>query len=39
MGFARGSDGNWRIARFETENIFSRPVDRWDDPAPVPVPE
>jgi ketosteroid isomerase-like protein len=39
IGFALGSDGNWRISRFETENIFSRPVDRWDDPAPVPVPE
>ncbi|WP_044563002.1 nuclear transport factor 2 family protein [Azospirillum sp. B4] len=35
--FAR-SDGRWRISRFETENLFSRPVDRWDDPAPVPVP-
>jgi hypothetical protein len=32
-------DGRWRIARFETENLFSRPVDRWDDPAPVPVPD
>ncbi|WP_447725836.1 nuclear transport factor 2 family protein [Sphingomonas koreensis] len=32
-------EGRWRIARFETENLFSRPVDRWDDPAPVPVPE
>ena len=31
-------DGRWRIARFETENLFSRPVDCWDDPAPVPVP-
>jgi hypothetical protein len=29
----------WRIKRFETENLFSRPVDRWDDPAPVPTPE
>jgi hypothetical protein len=32
-------DGRWRIARFETENLFSRPVDRWDDPAEVPVPD
>ena len=32
-------DGAWRMARFETENLFSRPVDRWDDPAPVPVPD
>jgi ketosteroid isomerase-like protein len=39
IGFSRGSDGHWQIARFETENIFSRPVDRWDDPAPVPVPK
>lgn len=29
----------WRISRFETENLFSRPVDLWDDPAPVPTPE
>jgi hypothetical protein len=32
IGFAR-EDGRWRISRFETENLFSRPVDRWDDPA------
>ena len=31
-------DGAWRIARFQTTNLFSRPVSRWDDPAPVPVP-
>jgi hypothetical protein len=31
-------DGRWRIARFETENLFSRPVDRWNDAAPLPVP-
>lgn len=24
-------DGRWRIRRFETENIFMRPVDRWND--------
>jgi hypothetical protein len=29
----------WRIARFETQGIFSRRVDRWDDAAPLPVPE
>ena len=28
----------WRIARFATENLFSRPIDRWDDPATTPVP-
>ncbi len=38
LGFERLAEG-WRIKRFETENLFSRPVDRWDDPAPVPVPE
>lgn len=38
VGFAL-EDGAWRISRFETENLFSRPVDRWDDPAPVPVPD
>ncbi len=32
------ADGRWRIRRFETKNIFSRPIDRWDDAAPVPVP-
>lgn len=32
-------DGQWCIACFSTENLFSRPVDRWDDPAPVPVPQ
>ncbi len=32
-------EGRWRISRFETENLFSRPVDRWDDPAEVPVPD
>jgi hypothetical protein len=32
-------EGRWRISRFETENLFSRPVGSWDDPAPVPVPD
>ena len=35
--FAR-DDGSWRIARFESENIFSRRVDRWSDQAAIPVP-
>ena len=38
VGFAI-EEGRWRIASFETENLFSRPVDRWDDPAEVPVPD
>lgn len=32
-------EGRWRIAHFVTENVFTRPVDRWDDPAPLPVPD
>jgi hypothetical protein len=38
VGFAVEQE-RWRIARFETENLFSRPVDRWDDPAEVPTPD
>jgi hypothetical protein len=37
VGFEREGT-SWRIKCFETENLFSRPVDRWDDPTPVPVP-
>jgi hypothetical protein len=37
IDFAR-QDERWRIHRFETENLFSRAVDRWDDAAAVPVP-
>ena len=37
VAFVRQEE-RWRIHRFQTENLFSRPVDRWDDPAPVPVP-
>ena len=35
--FAR-TMGRWRIRRFETENMFSRPVDHWDDPAGIAAP-
>lgn len=38
VSFAVEGD-RWRIARFETENVFRRPVDRWDDPEPVLVPD
>ncbi|WP_051378688.1 nuclear transport factor 2 family protein [Derxia gummosa] len=37
VGFAV-EDGRWRIDRFETEALFSRPVDHWDASAPLPVP-
>lgn len=32
-------EGRWRIARFETENLFSRPVSHWSSEARLPVPE
>jgi hypothetical protein len=34
----RGDDGEWRIARFQTENLFSRPVSHWHSEATLPVP-
>ena len=34
----RFEDGAWRIARFVTENIFSRDVGPWNDEAPISVP-
>lgn len=34
----RGADGRWRIALFETENLFSRPVSTWTDASALPVP-
>lgn len=32
-------DGAWRIAHFQTENLFSRPTNAWNDAAPLPVPD
>ncbi|NVK43813.1 MAG: nuclear transport factor 2 family protein [Oceanospirillaceae bacterium] len=29
----------WRMARFQTRNLFSRPVDHWNSEARLPVPE
>ena len=37
VDFARAAT-RWRISRFETENLSSRAVDRWNDATPVPVP-
>lgn len=37
FGFAK-ADGTWRIARFVTENIFSRRTERWSDAETIPVP-
>lgn len=33
-----GDDGVWRIALFQTENLFSRPTGAWNSSAPLPVP-
>lgn len=30
--------GQWRMAHFQTENLFSRPVDAWNSEADLPVP-
>ncbi len=38
LAFARLAEG-WQIARFETEHLFSRQVDGWNDQAPIAVPE
>lgn len=38
LRMARCADGHWRIARFETENLLSRPVSHWHSDAPLPVP-
>ncbi|MCO6058420.1 nuclear transport factor 2 family protein [Pseudomonas sp. MOB-449] len=34
----REEEGAWRMAHFQTENQFSRPVDAWNDSAHLPVP-
>lgn len=31
-------EGRWRMAHFQTENLFSRPVDAWNSEAHLPVP-
>ncbi|TBU90286.1 nuclear transport factor 2 family protein [Phytopseudomonas dryadis] len=31
-------DGQWRMAHFQTENLFSRPVEAWNSEAQLPVP-
>lgn len=34
----REEEGAWRMAHFQTENLFSRPVDTWNSSAHLPVP-
>lgn len=36
--FKQQSDATWKIKHFQTENIFSRPVDTWNSTAELPVP-
>jgi len=31
-------DGAWRMAHFQTENLFGRPVSAWNSDAELPVP-
>lgn len=38
LQMARCPDEQWRVARFETENLFSRPVTHWNSDRPLPVP-
>jgi ketosteroid isomerase-like protein len=35
--FAQEQD-QWRMAHFQTENLFGRPVSSWNSDAPLPVP-
>lgn len=39
IDFRKDSSGQWKIKHFQTENIFSRPVDHWNSTAELPVPE
>ena len=32
-------DGQWRMAHFQTENLFGRPVQAWNSDAELPVPK
>lgn len=34
----REEEGTWRMAHFQTENLFGRPVDAWNSDAHLPVP-
>jgi hypothetical protein len=34
----RRSRGVWRMSHFRTENLFSRPIDAWNQADPLPVP-
>ncbi len=34
----REEEGVWRMAHFQTENLFGRPVEAWNSDAHLPVP-
>ena len=34
----RLDDGEWRMARFGTTNLYARPVGAWNQPTPIPSP-
>lgn len=36
--FKQQADQSWKMKHFQTENIFSRPVDSWNSTAELPVP-
>lgn len=37
--FNQNPNGQWQIKHFQTENIFSRPIDQWNSTAELPVPD
>lgn len=37
--FQQQEDGSWKIKHFQTENIFSRPIDHWNSSEALPVPQ
>ncbi len=38
VDFTRSKEEGWQIARFATENLFSRRMTHWNDPTPIPTP-
>lgn len=36
--FQQQAEGGWKMQHFQTENIFSRPIDYWHSHAELPVP-
>ena len=38
VSFKQQADESWKIKHFQTENLFSRPVNHWNSDAELPVP-